>query len=57
MSRLRPRRAVETLKEYHPPLGDRLGLRLDFNENVDGCSPKVLEALRRHHGRDLEQVS
>jgi histidinol-phosphate aminotransferase len=46
MSRLRPRRAVETMKEYHPPLGGRNGLRLDFNENVDGCSPKVLEALR-----------
>ena len=46
MSRLHPRRVVETLKEYHPPLGGRNGLRLDFNENVDGCSQKVLEALR-----------
>jgi histidinol-phosphate aminotransferase len=45
MSRLRPRRVVETLKEYHPPLGGRNGLRLDFNENVDGCSPRVLETL------------
>jgi histidinol-phosphate aminotransferase len=43
---LRARRAVETLKEYHPPLGSRQGLRLDFNENVDGCSPRVLEILR-----------
>jgi histidinol-phosphate aminotransferase len=43
--RLRARRAVETLKEYHPPLGGRNGLRLDFNENVDGCSPRVLEIL------------
>ena len=42
---LRARRAVETLKEYHPPLGGREGLRLDFNENVDGCSPRVLETL------------
>jgi histidinol-phosphate aminotransferase len=42
---LRARRAVETLKEYHPPLGGRDGLRLDFNENVDGCSPRVLETL------------
>jgi len=42
---LRARRTVETLKEYHPPLGDREGLRLDFNENVDGCSPRVLQAL------------
>src|ERR1700692_2975652 len=45
-TRLRARRAVETLKEYHPPLGGRDGLRLDFNENVDGCSPRVLETLR-----------
>jgi histidinol-phosphate aminotransferase len=44
-TRLRARRAVETLKEYHPPLGGRDGLRLDFNENVDGCSPRVLETL------------
>jgi histidinol-phosphate aminotransferase len=42
---LRARRAVETLKEYHPPLGGRDGLRLDFNENVDGCSPRVLDTL------------
>jgi histidinol-phosphate aminotransferase len=45
-NKLRARRAVETLKEYHPPLGGREGLRLDFNENVDGCSPRVLETLR-----------
>jgi len=44
-SSLRARRVVETLKEYHPPLGGREGLRLDFNENVDGCSPRVLQAL------------
>ncbi len=42
---LRARRAVQTLKEYHPPLGGRDGLRLDFNENVDGCSPRVLQTL------------
>ena len=45
MSGLRARGAVQTLKEYHPPLGGREGLRLDFNENVDGCSPRVLETL------------
>jgi histidinol-phosphate aminotransferase len=33
------------MKEYHPPLGDRRGLRLDFNENTLACSPKVREAL------------
>lgn len=32
---------------YHPPTEGRRGLlRLDFNENSVGCSPKVLEALR-----------
>jgi histidinol-phosphate aminotransferase len=31
--------------EYHPPLGKRDGLRLDFNENTIGCSPAVLDVL------------
>lgn len=44
-SLLRARRVVQTLKEYHPPLGGRDGLRLDFNENVEGCSPRVLDTL------------
>jgi len=43
---LKPRRAVEQMKEYHPPLGGRDGLRLDFNENVGGCSERVIETLR-----------
>src|SRR5438105_14557279 len=33
------------MKEYHPPLGNRDSLRLDFNENTVACSPKVKEAL------------
>jgi len=44
---LEARAAVRSLKEYHPPLGGRVGLRLDFNENTVGCSPRVLECLRR----------
>lgn len=44
---LNPRGAVRGLKEYHPPLGNREGLRLDFNENTVGCSPRVLEKLRQ----------
>jgi histidinol-phosphate aminotransferase len=44
---------VRTLKEYHPPLGNREGLRLDFNENTAGCSPRVLERLRQINGEDL----
>jgi histidinol-phosphate aminotransferase len=35
------------MKEYHPPLGNRDTLRLDFNENTLACSPKVLETLAR----------
>jgi len=44
---LKPREAVRNLQTYHPPLGGRTGLRLDFNENTVGCSPRVLEKLRR----------
>ncbi len=50
---LRAREAVRTLKEYHPPLGNREGLRLDFNENTSGCSPRVLQKLRSLDGETL----
>jgi len=40
-----PRARVQAMKEYHPPLGCRDALRLDFNENTLACSPKVKEAL------------
>ena len=50
---LNARESVRTLKEYHPPLGNREGLRLDFNENTAGCSPRVLERLRQIDGEDL----
>jgi histidinol-phosphate aminotransferase len=44
---LEARQAVRKLKQYQPPLGDRSGLRLDFNENTGGCSPRVVERLRQ----------
>jgi histidinol-phosphate aminotransferase len=44
---LEVRATVRTLSEYHPPLGGRSGLRLDFNENTVGCSPRVLERIRQ----------
>ena len=50
---LKARESVRTLKEYHPPLGNRIGLRLDFNENTAGCSARVLERLRQINGEDL----
>ncbi len=42
-----PRIEVECLKAYSAPLEGRRGLlRLDFNENTIGPSPRVVEALR-----------
>jgi len=40
-----PRARVQAMMEYHPPLGCRDALRLDFNENTVACSPKVREVL------------
>ncbi|MBI1739425.1 MAG: histidinol-phosphate transaminase [Candidatus Koribacter versatilis] len=51
---LSAREAVRTLPSYHPPLGGRDGLRLDFNENTVGCSPRVLQRLRQ---LDPEQLA
>jgi histidinol-phosphate aminotransferase len=39
------RRAVQEMPEYHPPLAGRDALRLDFNENTFGPSPRVMERL------------
>jgi histidinol-phosphate aminotransferase len=51
---IRPRKAVESLQKYRPPLEGRAGkLRLDFNENTIGCSPQVLRTLRRALSADL----
>lgn len=44
-----PREAVRQMAPYHPPTGGRAGkLRLDFNENTVGCSPKVIEAITKY---------
>ena len=43
---VQPRAAVLAMPEYHPPLASRDMLRLDFNENTFGASPKVVERLR-----------
>lgn len=39
------RRSVMAMPEYHPPLGGREALRLDFNENTFAPSPKVMERI------------
>jgi len=48
-----PRARIQAMKEYHPPLGCRDALRLDFNENTLACSPKVLEVLGHISAGDL----
>ena len=48
-----PRARVRAMKEYHPPLGSRDGLRLDFNENTMACSPAVSAALARISAGEL----
>jgi len=50
---LKPREVIRALPEYHPPLAGRAGLRLDFNENTVGCSPRVLERVQRVTAEDL----
>jgi len=50
-----PRARVQAMKEYHPPLGQRDLLRLDFNENTLACSPMVgisTGALTRYPERE-----
>jgi len=54
---LRPRPAILHMAPYSPPTAGRQGkLRLDFNENTVGCSPRVLEFLRRHLSEDALAV-
>jgi histidinol-phosphate aminotransferase len=48
-----PRARVRAMKEYHPPLGSRDSLRLDFNENTVACSPAVKEVLAQISAGDL----
>ena len=46
---LQPREAVLRMQPYSPPTSGRLGkLRLDFNENTIGASPRVVEALHEY---------
>jgi len=44
---IKPRPSVQAMAPYSPPTAGRAGkLRLDFNENTVGCSPRVIAALR-----------
>jgi histidinol-phosphate aminotransferase len=50
---IKPRKAVLEMPEYHPPLAGRTALRLDFNENTFGPSPRVIERLRAVTAEEL----
>jgi histidinol-phosphate aminotransferase len=51
---LQPRSAIESMDPYRPPSSGRGGkLRLDFNENTVGCSPRVRQAMRALATGDL----
>ncbi len=44
---IKPRPAVLAMEPYSPPTAGRADkLRLDFNENTVGCSPRVIAALK-----------
>jgi histidinol-phosphate aminotransferase len=46
MTSPKPRKAVLNMAPYSPPSSGRAGkLRLDFNENTVGCSPRVIAFL------------
>lgn len=49
----RPRACIVSMPEYHPPLGNRDTLRLDFNENTVACSPAVERAIRSMTAAEL----
>jgi histidinol-phosphate aminotransferase len=50
---IQPRARVLQMPEYHPPLGNRDSLRLDFNENTLACSPAVKRAIESITAADL----
>jgi len=49
-----PKESIKSIKEYNPPKFVRKGfVRLDCNENVIGCSEKVLKRIKEIDGEDL----
>jgi histidinol-phosphate aminotransferase len=44
---IKAKESVQRMKPYNPPTAGRVDfVRLDFNENTWGCSPKVVKALK-----------
>ena len=52
---IQPRRAVQNMPEYHPPLAGRNALRLDFNENTH--APSRRGCVRRSARLTLEGLT
>lgn len=51
---IKPKKAVLEMEDYSPPTSGRENkLRLDFNENTMGCSPKVIQALQQVDANQL----
>jgi len=51
---MKPNTAVLEMDPYSPPSSGRGGyLRLDFNENTVGCSPRVVRALKKAIDREM----
>ncbi len=51
---IKPRLSVREMSGYYPPKEGRRGkLRLDFNENTIGCSPKVIETIKKLEPEDF----
>jgi histidinol-phosphate aminotransferase len=52
---VKPRKAVSEMPEYHPPLAGRTALRLDFNENTFGPSPRAMKRLSAVTAEELSK--
>jgi len=50
---LKPRESIAALDPYRSPIASREGLSLDLNENLAGCSPRVLARLRTLRTADI----
>jgi histidinol-phosphate aminotransferase len=50
---LKPRELIAGLSPYHSPIVSRVGLSLDLNESMAGCSPRVLARLRSLSAKDV----
>ncbi len=52
---LKPRPGIASLSSYESPISCRTALNLDLNENLAGCSPRVLTRLRTLTAEDISR--